>query len=126
MAASMIFRCKFDGDNVGFSLTNGSSFNDLCDTIRVTFIEIFSGNFSAKYVFPGAEPCVLCSDQDMGFMFVFYPIVIAEHVELTMKSIEDPNVGFAVVIPDVDPKFNLDIDFDVREQSGGRVFLCEA
>ncbi|KAM7489186.1 hypothetical protein LguiB_026670 [Lonicera macranthoides] len=30
------------------------------------------------------------------------------------------------VIPNVNPKFSLDIDVDVREQYGGKVFLCEA
>lgn len=59
-------------------------------------------------------------DEDMGFMFALCPIIMAKHVELMVQSIGALNVGFAVVIPNVDLNFNFSLDFNVSEQSGGR------
>ncbi|KAM7495886.1 hypothetical protein LguiA_020300 [Lonicera macranthoides] len=64
------------------SLNNGSSLNKLCAVIRTKFNEISSADFTVKYVLPGSEPCVLLSDEYMGFMFAFIPLVMEEHVEL--------------------------------------------
>ncbi|KAM7465656.1 hypothetical protein LguiB_013218 [Lonicera macranthoides] len=122
----VIFRCKFGDDAAVLSLNSGSSFNDLCEVIRSKFIGLAMADFTVKYVFPGSEPCVLFSDKDMGFMFAFIPIVMVEHVELIVQLTKGSSVMRTDVILNVDPKFSLDIDVDAREQSGGRVFLCEA
>ncbi|KAM7510329.1 hypothetical protein LguiB_009204 [Lonicera macranthoides] len=109
-----------------FSLNNGTSFNDLCEVIRSKFPRISTTDFTVKYVLPGSEPCVLLCDDDMRFMFAFILIVMVEHVELILQLIKGPSDLRTDVIPSVNPKFSLDIDVDKREQSGGRVFLCEA
>lgn len=53
---------------------------------------------------------MLCSDDDMSFMFAFFLIVMVDHVELIMQSTDVPNVEYAIVIPDVDTKFNPDVE----------------
>ncbi|KAM7527984.1 hypothetical protein LguiB_031394 [Lonicera macranthoides] len=126
MESRVIFICKFGADVVIFSLNNGSSLNELCVIIRTKFNELSSADFTVKYVLLGSEPCVLLSDEDMGFMFAFIPLVMADHVELIVQSNEGSSDLRADVIQNVDPKFSLNIDVDVQEQSGGRVFLCEA
>ncbi|KAM7484462.1 hypothetical protein LguiA_000471 [Lonicera macranthoides] len=126
MESRVIFRCKFGVDVAIFSLNNGMTLNEMCAIIRTKFNELSSADFSVKYVLPGSEPCVLSSDEDMGFMFAFIPLVTAEHVELIVHLNEVSRDLSAAVIQNVDPKFSLNIDVDVQEQSGGRVFLCEA
>ncbi|KAM7465735.1 hypothetical protein LguiB_013297 [Lonicera macranthoides] len=102
MESRVIFRCKFGADIAIFSLNNGTTLNEMCVIIRTKFNELSSADFTVKYVLPGSEPCVLSSDEDMGFMFAFIPLVTAEHVELIVHSNE------------------------VSRVLSGRVFQCEA
>lgn len=109
-----------------FSFSNGSLFDGLCDVVRSKFTDLASGDFELKYVLLGSDPCVLCNDDDMTFMYPFFPIVRSEHVELIIKRICTTHVETGIVIPNVDPEFNLFIDVDIMDNSVGMVFLCEA
>ncbi|KAM7474074.1 hypothetical protein LguiB_021317 [Lonicera macranthoides] len=114
MESQMIFRCKFGADAAVFSLNNGSSLNELCGAICSKFIELSTPDFTVKYVFPGSNLCILLSDEDMGFMFAFIPIVMVEDVDLIVQSTEGSSDLRTSIILNVDSKFSLDIDVDVH------------
>ena len=126
MAANLVFRCSYDGDIAIFCLPNGSSFDGMCDVVRSKFSNLDNGSFEIKYVLPGADPCVLCNDDDMSFMFAFFSVFGCEFVELIVQNTCSPVTESAIIIPDVDPEFNPFIDVDIVDNSSGKVFLCEA
>lgn len=125
MDAFVVFRCVADREVAIFSLPNTASFNDLCDVIRAKFSQLTSGAIDIKYVIPGADPCVLCNDEDMRFMFLLRPIASIEHVNLVISSMDITNAHADMTIPDVDPEFTPHADFDINVNSGDKVFLCE-
>ncbi|KAM7517506.1 hypothetical protein LguiB_016468 [Lonicera macranthoides] len=72
-----------------------------------------------------ANPCVLSNDKDKRFMFLFWPIISIEHVELVISSIGITNVQSDMAITNVDPQFNIHVNFNMQVDSGTKVFLYE-
>lgn len=123
---TVVFRCSFGGDCAIFSHCNGCSFNELSDVIRSKFMNLRLGPFEIKYILPGADPCVLCNDDDMSFMFIFFRISGIGDIELIVSSPVLPIAEPSIAIPEIDPEFTPDFDDDIQDNSGNKVFLCES